>query len=526
MPMEALLAKFDQTPSSGKHMQILDSYHRDILSDFRPDEPTLEDEQKRTTDSVARLNARFTGVRSGKPDVRHPEMFLEDLDKEFEHGGDGMNAELFKIADRTWRTADTIRVGMTDSDDRSITSGGRNPYTLAKDQQEIKRRVKNYRKIFSRQLLNSQMGGGAGVVEKAGGRSYLTMIDEDAPADISLGDYLYDMSVAQYRTPEISNRRNRMRWESVSDHVFDVDEYGRVPGHLRNRRSRPLGELLEQDHDIKDSDQYRNIGLLMKMGSLVDKAQMDADTDESLGTMITGLVKQGVTSRLDKIAMDAEGVEAWAQSNKGGSRADFSNKDIIAPMLRLAEDRDKTSSLHAQMIRNGVLRSKGKCVEKMTTDADRAISIAAQIKRGLTPAEKKSILPKHNTDAISHTAWHGVASRSSRTKQDGNKKPHTSDADYGDGMQAVQYSTRKPKTPKSRNSALSVEPFGRASGHNRMARAAKNTYRGKSRDDYDTSHTKFGDNDYMNRYYGRMGTKYNVRDMDRDGDIGDIADMS
>ena len=61
----------------------MNRFHRSVITDFRPDPRTMEEDQKQTrTDNVSVLRLHYHGIRTGDDPDYHKELFLEDTEKD------------------------------------------------------------------------------------------------------------------------------------------------------------------------------------------------------------------------------------------------------------------------------------------------------------------------------------------------------------------------------------------------------------------------------------------------------------
>lgn len=490
---QPLMAKFEQTDDYNPEDDY-EQYARTTLVDRRPDAPTFaHEEPRRSLASKGFLNLIHTGNRGGS-EPSHSEVFLEDTWGD--PRGVATDPDFKKLREQHEARMKFVR--WHSDADNSIASGRPDNAEMMRKQQEVFKQIRPRMRIFS----TSKDGRREGIRRTFTHESDVRKVDRTVQA---YGDLIKDYALnPQRKTTILSNTiiaRTKMYQQNTTDHEFAVAKYGQDTRRRKLTNDMQTMKYSEQDGEFATEDKtatYKAMGLVM---SRIVKNKHEAKQDAELGksddtqTRKTEQVTRDLRVVLNAIKQDAEMGKsdntmlvktAAPQERAHGARV--LDHDASVPAHHL---------LNAHVIYKTVAEGKDlrKAKDLLVTD-DRKAEM-----RGEDSVTRKA--------GVLHTA---TGKREAKVEVD------------GQSLSTHNYKSAK-RVIESKKTMQNPEVFGSQSCKTQDRKTLTVNYKTTDKE-VAKQDIRFDDNKHMERHGGVMGSKYTMRDVDRDSGLADrVADF-
>lgn len=504
LPMEMLTTKFEETDMGGDESSY-DSYARKTLTNWGPDTNQFEHEAPRggTEARAGRLNTRLYGHRGTADLPNHPEMFLG-----FQGMGDAdprgvtTDPNMSLMADQQRARMRFVR--FSPDGNESITSGARNEWKIMEDQQTVFKWVRNQMKWFATQ--------------KDGRREGLRRTWQHRP-DVTkcvvvrgYGDYITNQALnPQRRSVLISDKIIR---DSVAYRTNCMDQDRAVMRYGASGRKRVVKDTSNRVADATTDGRFsqQDVGKCYKAMSLLlseivrgksQTMQMAATGDtehaESAGTMAR---KQSAAVRdLITIMKSITTDGSWGDSDVTRMMKTATPKTIehMAKLITFNHLLPANHYLNAELMYKSVKPGADMQLIKreMLTD-----SKTPDLRDEKTIAMKVAKIQRQDPRAGLNSLV-SISTESSKTHN------------YKQAKRALD----------RRRQNTSGEDFKQESDNTQSRKQNHEQYQVTNPGDH-VQDMKFSENKYAERHGGRLGSKYMMRDMDRDGRLGDISGIA
>lgn len=493
MPQTMLAEKFEETDIP--YENVYDDYARKVASNFGPDGGAVFEHERRrggVNRSYGIIQLRSNGHR-GTADVEKPEIFLgfggpEDRDPR----GINVDPDMKELVRQEQARMRFIRFTPDHSD--HVTGGGRSEAKAMADNQAVFRIKRERLKIFNRQIDGRREGLR---------RTYAHKSDIAKQVLVqSYGDFIKDYALNPQRRANLIAReiiRDSKAWRSeTSDQDYQIARYSQIcrrrQGSTKHKRVRDA----QNSDDTKWSDadtskSFKALGLLMShmirsKQTQTDSAKGDTDMQKSAKTQDrkNAPVARDIALILRAMTQDAEfstgDTTMTVKTAKRGPVA-VQARQIVYNHIAPAHHH-----LNAEIIYKGL--KPGADMRKIK---DKVITDAAQVDGDETRFGKTAKLLKAR-------AGEGTVEDSERKESD----------------QTVNYRSLTAQRNTARGEVISGEDFKSESDNTQDRKTLNKQYRITTADDVETN-IKFHDNTVKERLGGKHGTKYTMRQIDRDG---------
>ena len=501
IPYEMLMSKFEETDIGGEETAY-DDYARREIVDFGPDRNLFEHEMPRgpVNRQYGRIQLQYYGHRGDANDPAHPEMFLgfagpEDVDPR------GINVDPDMTRVQTQHEARNRFVRLSSDMSESVTGGGRSFGMIEADKQTAIRRTRNQLKVFDRQL--------------DGRREGLRRVYEHRPelekqnADVvGYGDVILDYALTpQRRAILISKKliRDTAEWrDDTADTPMGVNRYGEARRRrARENRHNPTDDV-RGDTDMSDETRtkcYKAMGILM---SDIIAAKREAQADGEYGDSVQEAARKSRAATND-LMMIIRAVDTTSEFGANGATA---GRKTPYPKQaeHLATVQVANHMLPAHHYLNAALIYKS---AKSGEDASKV---------------RENVITKASEQVIADTARSGKT-----TKRDflsgGGLKLQSEYLMTEDGLKTHNYKRAKIKRADESMRMSSGEDFKQEGDPSQIRRPNHKAGRVTTPDE--TMHdTRFDEYKSSERMAAPLGSKYTMREIDRDDVRGDIAQDS
>jgi hypothetical protein len=495
MPSTMLTEKFEET-DLGNEEQSYDNYVRREICSFGPDRNLFEHERPRgaVNKSYGLIQLRSHGHR-GTADVERPEIFLgfagpEDRDPR----GINVDPDMKELVRQEQARMRFIRFTPDHSD--QVTGGMRSEAKVMADNQTLFKIKRDRLKVFSRQIDGRREGLRRVYAHKSDLAKQVLVQ--------SYGDFIKDYAMNPQRRANIVTRniiRDSAAWRSeTSDQDYQVARYSQIC--RRNKSStthkRVLDAQAADDTKWSDADMtrsYKALGLLMS--HMIRGKRTRTDTAD--GDIAMYASEQTQDRKNTPVARDiALILRAMTQD------AEFDNSDVT--MTVKTKHRSPVAVTARQVVYNHIAPAH---------HALNAEIIYKQVKPG---ADMRKIKDQVITDAaqVELTGTETIFGKTGcRDTVTGRRLDTDADDDRTESDQTVNYKTLIAEK-KSRGTVTNGEEIKAEGDDTQIRRAPNKNYRIVRPDDHDTN-MEFRDNTSKERLGGIHGSKYTMRQIDRDG---------
>lgn len=499
MPNSMLIGKFEET-DMGNDEDIYDYYARDLLVDQRPDQNKFEHEESRggVNRSSGRLQLQYYGHRGNAEDPSHPEMFLDDLERDPRGTADGPDMkELRKQENARMRF---VRWDKDGSD--HITGGGRSETQAMADQQTVFKIVRDRLKVFNRQIDGR-------TPETQRRHKHKSCINKTQLIQ-SYGDYIKDYSVNPQRRANIICKQvlrdSRAFREETADADFEIAKYTQLCRRRQTANTHNATATAQMGSDGKfaaedASKHFKTCGLLM--ANIIKGKRQGAEIVKN-SDMDFADAQQTVARKTVPFARDlAIIVQSIAQETRFGTHDNTLVGKNAAPVM--AE----------HLVRNAVYNHSAPAHHYLNAEV-----LYKSIKPG---ADTRKIKDKVISDANAPQLrdLNTVSGQSAKMKIiTGAKLKTTEDAEKFESTNTVNYKHKLGVNGDRRIRVTSGEDYAKESDDTQDRKRNHANYRNPNAKETVTG-ISFLDNSSKERHTGGLGTKYMHKYIDRDGQRGE-----
>jgi hypothetical protein len=495
LPMEMLTTKFEET-DMGDEEASYDDYARNVLTNWGPDTNFRTDEEPRGGVEArgGLLNLRYYGHRGVADNPYHPEVFIgfqgpEDWDPR----GTADEPDMKKIPEQ-WGARMRFQRFSPDGCEQ-ITGGLRNEWKVQIDNQSVFKWVRDRMKWFSTQKDGRREGMRRLLPPKPDVKKVVVVR--------GYGDYITDYALTpQKRSVVISDNiiRNSQEYRA---NCRDQDDTVMLYGESGRKRKRQVtaNALRDTSRDGKFSQQevskcYKAVGMLLselvrgKNQTLMMAKSGDTEHAESTAQIAQKHAK--IVNDLSIILRSITADNAWGNSDIALMMKSATPREVehMARLITFNHLLPANHYFNAELMYKSVLPGADKEAIRREVISDSAapdvrdtqtiVSKMARM-RALDPRAGKNGLSEVNTESSNtHNYKHA------RAHLDDKRRQNTS----GENFKAESRNTQNRKQ-----------------NHENYQIVNKNTH---------VQGMAFSDNQYAERHGGPIGSKYLMREMDRD----------
>jgi hypothetical protein len=499
MPSTLLAEKFEETLEGGPEEDAYDHHVRREICDWTGDRNLMEHERPRggVNRSKGILELRAGGHR-GSADVERPEIFLgfggpEDRDPR----GINVDPDMKQLVRQEQSRMRFVRFTPDHSDD--TTGGGRSESQVMSDNQKLFRIKREKLKIFDRQIDGRREGLR---------RTYKHKSDIAKQVLVqSYGDFIKDYAMNPQRRAVIVSKgviRDSKAWRvETSDQDYQIAKYSQIckrgVGDVTQNRVQVTAE--DRKHtDADDGVSYKAVGILMANIVRGKKTAMEvADGDIDMYASSDAEVRKTAPAARDLALI----LRAMTQD------ADFSSSD--ASMTVKTAERGPWAVVARQTVYNHI------------APAHHALNAEIIYKAVRPGSDMRKIASDIITDPKTFSGSDETTAGKSAGRKTafGRKLDVAYDDDRTESEQTVSYKTLLAER-RHRAENASGEDVLKESDKSQVRRELNKVHRSVGVDEQMTD-MKFKDTPVGERLGGHIGTKYTMRQVDRDGREGSIA---
>lgn len=500
------MRKFEET-NTGPDEELFDDFARHTLMDRTADTAKFEHEQARG--SLSRTNGilqlRNYGHR-GCADVERPEMFLGFAGpEERDPRGTSVDPDMRKY--KAQADARTRFIRFTPDSSDFVTSGARSEGKLQQDQQTLLRITRNRLKVFSRQLDGRREGMRRDTYRSVSNVKKQIYVQ-------GYGDFIRDYAMNPQRRANILCKamiRDSKAWrEGTSDQDYAVAKYTQLCRRAKRKDTflRVLGA--KNNDDTVWSDQDSNVPMKtmgMLMASIVNsKKQVHANMGKSDRDYAEQRAAQD--RRTAPLKRDLElimyMVSGDSDFNAGDGSISYTAKapetqEHLARLVVMNHLIPAHQYLNAELIYRSL---------KQNRDFN---AIRTQVSTEVNVPEVHDQMAKNGK-------------RRGRRVVTGSNLNTADDTDKTESRATFSYRAAVNKRTGHVMNDMNWHPFGAESDSPAARKLNTQQYRVSSTADV-AQNTQFNDNTSKDRRTGAMGTKYTMRQVDRDSDTA-LSDMT
>lgn len=499
-----LVAKFEETNMPDHDEHVYDNFARNTLSDFRPDSATFAHEAPRgaTNRSKGFLQLRSEGHR-GTADVERPELFLgfggpEDMDPR------GIATEPdFKQLKKQHEARMRFQRFDPDGSDH-ITGGGRNEFQVMQDKQKLIRWTRDRLKVFDRQIDGRREGMRREFRKRPVVKKQVLVQ--------SYGDFIKDYALNPQRRANIISKQiirdTRAYRDETPDQDFQFMRYTQTckQGVLNDTFKRALHYQNSADSSVGDSDvstQYKALAVLM---SNMANRRREIMKSVANGDIDHGQSADAVSRKTAPIARDIAIILASRRADMDYSDADDSvARKSVQPMathqmIKFVDHNHEVQNAHLvnaaviyKSVKEGADMTKIKHLIKTDARAGdlRDEELAAR-KNGIQTLRELKMTQKvkHDTDAgksVKTMSYRGIGQKIDQKVRNGRRDQKATESD----------ATQTRHTPQQTADMINQNNL--------------------------LTDSRFLDNGVKERLGGHLGSKYNMRDVQRDNRAGGMS---
>jgi len=505
LPMEMLTTKFEETEMGGDDELSYDDYARRTLTNWGPDTNHFEYEEPRggTEARAGRLNTRIYGHRGTADLPNHPELFIGfqgmgDADPR----GTAVEPDMTKLADQYSARMRFVRFSPDSSE--HVTSGSRNEYKIMEDQQTVFKWVRDRMKWFTTQKDCRREGLR---------RTWKHRPDVKKCVVVKgYGDYIKDQGLnPQRRSVLISDkiiRDSKFYRDSCEDQDKHAMRYGesgrrRKTKDTSNRMGMQTADGRFSQQDV--SKCYKAMGLLLSeiVRGKSQQMQMAADGDTEQGTSTESVARKQAAAVRDLITI----IHSITQDGR------WEDSDVTMMMKTATPQRIEHM---AKLITFNHL-----------LPANHYLNAALMYKSVKPGADMQKIKKEMITDSRMpeiRDAAGAVRKMAKAKRMDPRAGLNSLVSVVEESVTAHNFKQAKRKIDRSRLN-VSGEKFKSESDNSQIRKQNHEQYQVVNPDLHDWG-MKFSENKYADRHGGRLGSKYLVREMDRDGRSADLVGVT
>lgn len=505
LPIADLGRKFEET-NMGPDEDLFDNFARTTLMDHTADKAKFEHEQARG--AVNRrsgvIQLRYQGHR-GCADVERPEMFLGMAGpEERDPRGSNVDPDIRKLREQAAARNRFIRFTPDHSD--FTTSGERSRGKIAQDQQTMFRMARDRLKVFSKQHDGRREGLR---------RTYQNASNVKKQIHVqSYGDLIRDYGLNPQRRANLLCRamiRDSKAWrEGTSDQDYHVAKYTQICRRAKRKDTyqRVLGAKDNDDTVWTDGDSnvpLKSMGLLMS--SIINAKKTahhnvggsDRDYAEAMSTIMrkTAPLKKDLELIMYMVSGEgkfAEHDDSIAYTTKAPDQQEHLARIVMLNHLTPAHHYLNAEVIYKTLKESGDFRA---IRDKVVIDPQHS-----------RVSDKLSLISKskdRRTAAVTEM----------RTVEE---------TDRGESRNTFNYRAAVNKRGDNVLRNTDTHRFGAESDDSAARKASTTQYRVTDTADV-AQNMEFNDNTSKDRRTGGMGTKYTVRQIERDG-AEVMADLS
>lgn len=505
-PIDLLARKFEET-NAGPDENLYDDYARGTLTNWGPDTAIFAHEESRgaVNRQAGLLQTRYYGHR-GCEDVDRPELFLGFAGPE-NHDPRGINVDPDMRVFRAQSEARNRFIRLTPDDSAFVTGGGRSEGQLMADQQSLRRIVRDRLKVFERQIDGRREGMRRTVAQTQS-------VAKNTETVQSYGDLIRDYALNPQRRANIVCRqaiRDSRAWrDGTADQDWQFAKYTQICRRAQRRDTfkRVLEARAGDNNAWTDGDatvSYKAMGLLMS--SIIAARRTASDTVAS-GDRDYGNSSETAARKSAAPTRDLEAIMyAIVAGGEFGTGDVTSVGKTATPQQRAHLSRTQDAGSHLTPAHHYL----------------NAELVYKTLKQGgdLSKIQQQVI----GDAAVGDTAEDGnVAGKAAQMRRvAGAKLAIDYDTDRaGDNVAVYSYKGVKPQTRPHGTRVVAADAQQTESDSTQARRTQHAEYRVTGKGDVDVM-TDFKDNSSKERHKAPVGSKYTMRQVDRDGRLSDLS---
>ncbi len=497
-------AKYEET-NAGPDEDLYDNYARGTLTDWGPDTAQLAHEESRgaVNRSKGLLQHHYYGHR-GCEDVDRPELFLgfagpENADPR------GINVDPDMRVFRAQSEARNRFIRLTPDDSAFVTGGGRSQGQLQADQQTLQRFVRDRLRVFDRQMDGRREGMRRTQAQTQSVAKYVEQVQ-------GYGDLIRDYALNPQRRANLICRqaiRDSKAWrEGTADQDFQFARYTQIckSGRTKDTFQRVLETRNADDTAWEDGDlsvPYKAMGMLMAaiIASNRKRAGAVADSDRDYGDHTATVARKTVSQSRDlealMYAIVAGGEFAATDDTRVGKTATPQERQHLARTQQTNHLTPAHHYLNAEIVYKSMRQG-----DDLSKIQQKVIGDGKTLQTEDTTSVGKSARMQRVTGAKLHT---------------------DEDTDRAEDNRAVySYKGLKPSKGVSKVAGVDGDASAAESDATQARQTSKTEYRVTNKGDVEHM-TMMLNNTSKERRSGPLGSKYTMRQIDRDGALSELS---
>lgn len=506
LPTADLARKFEET-NMGPDEDLYDNFARGTLTDRTADTAKFEHEQARggVNRTAGVIEHHYYGHR-GCADYERPEMFLGFAGpEERDPRGSNVDPDMRKMKEQAAARQRFVRFTPDHSD--FTTSGGRSEGQLMQDQQSLFRITRDRLKVFSRQYDGRREG------QRRDTYRSVSNVKKQIHVQ-SYGDLIRDYALNPQRRANILCKamiRDSKAWrEGTSDQDYHVAKYTQLC--RRAQRKDTFNRVL----GAQNAD---------------DTVWSDADTNvpmKSMGLLMASIINAKKTAHSNMTGSDRDYAEAKRTQDRKTAPL---KKDLEMIMYMVSGDGDlsqhdsgiaytaKAPETQEHLARLVMMNHLTPAHQYLNAEL---IYKSLKESRDFREIRSKVIVDPAQSEV--HDKLSLVNKSKARKQIAGALLKTAEEADRGESRNTYSYRAAVKKRTGNVVRDTSHHPFGAESDNSAARKTSQTQYRVSSTKDV-AQNTEFNDNASRDRRTGSMGTKYTMRQVDRDG-AKTLSDLS
>jgi hypothetical protein len=323
---------------------ILNSYHRNLLKDFSPDEATFAyEESRKNYDSTGKINLHYNGRRNDKEPFQ-PDLFLGFTDKDPRsiHNEPLMG----KYQEQMWHRKDNYKMSFKDDADNSVPTAGISESKMQKNKKTtysgFKERYKNFEES------NDAWTNSFNAIQSKQSKVTLHDADDTIP---NLND-VQDLKKRRDYVATLSLQALPIGWESTPDHKIKIAQYNKLlttKNLLDTNIRKNKNEQLKDDKSNKlDLEQKLVNKLILLIDNFKNKKQSDfseqdtkyKESNEDLIRKINKNKEHFKNNEINTTELDDKKIKLMEVLNDKL----FKIKDYVAPLNTIMYNSEQTGN--------------------------------------------------------------------------------------------------------------------------------------------------------------------------------------
>jgi soluble P-type ATPase len=515
---ELLAKKFEVTDMVFNDMNTINDFNRDILKDIGPDKATLASDAKRTNKfSETRINLREKGTRWKNEPIHH-DINLSFTDKDPRGTNDG--PDLRKLAENAWSRKDDYKHSFKKDADHSVPSAGVSEPQVALNKRKARERVS---KMYYKDFGTSKDGWTSGYNQRTSIRSKAGMVEHTNQL-MNINDAL-NMEKRRDITTTLSNILP-IGHLTTTDNMFNVADYSILYNkpsidtydYIKNNyKSELSGNVVGQAMENKLAKQLELFveDIQQKKETMMNKDQEIKYGDEN-GVFNKDLSQhkefytQDTLRKGERSEKKRQLVEELLKNNKKCVSVYNKHNDFNKTDMELPDTVKKSNELISQVKK---LASRERNLKSAMTDI-------------IESHNKEKINLCNNKTSLSYKRNHHISNKS-KTSEDTVVDFNSIQRNNIDSIFSTNYKTNLNESKQNKTKEYKKD-FDTYALTNNNTDVLTNVYKTNlslpdiaSKDNVRLE-TEFGENKYLNRNTGKMGTKYLFNEHSDDHDISEI----